>query len=50
MDVFPRDFKLVRLVELCQKKFSPGQAEDAGGDGGAQAGADNQTAVSALWF
>lgn len=50
VDVFPRDFKLVRLVELCQKKFSPGQAEDAGGDGGAQAGADNQTAVSALWF
>ncbi|KAK7092194.1 hypothetical protein V1264_009781 [Littorina saxatilis] len=46
VDVFPRDFKLVRLVELCQKSF--GRHGDD--DGGAEAGADDETAVSALDF
>ncbi|KAL8572840.1 hypothetical protein ACOMHN_011089 [Nucella lapillus] len=48
VDVFTRDFKLFRLVELFEKKFSRGREDAGGGGGGAGTGADDQTAVKTV--
>ncbi|KAK7485632.1 hypothetical protein BaRGS_00023081 [Batillaria attramentaria] len=47
IDCFPRDFKLVRLVELYEKRFASG--DDAGAcSGGGDKGDDDQTAVKTV--